>query len=1211
MERIFSHAINSLFSGRPSSVPPPPRRNGNASCKNEDGNSSSSGRGPAAVGFSIHPAGVAAARRAGKREDGVHGIMTSALWAVARTPALVEAIERVEAAFSEDASSPLCLILNRLRRTDDFRAAAEAADAFLRTSRLAFHDHMEPMDAIRAIVGLCGDSEQVLEEAVSTTYRTTLTCTTEGCRFKRDVGLVKEHQLECMKSPKVQLCIEVRATSTRGEAFCDMCKKKGVVKRYVLEKPARCWVATWPALTQAETGQEMLCATDVASGGVQFRFKLGVMIANHRNKFVCVFRDGNDYYRVEGKEVKSTSRQDWLNVQPCLALFNLHGNPDVKSPRNRSPHGTGFSSSLPSTGGGQAGRKRQRQQMGYGQLSEGSGSTARGSMAAAEVIEVDDDDDSDRGSAYTSPTGGGGGGGGDADAGDRPSGDSSSSSSSNSSRVGAGASGEHGAAVTNGSEGQGKRKSRDGEREPEAKPPPGQAVDMDGSTDCEEVLISDTPASESDTAPDGGGHPSARARAAGTYSTAAAPAVAATPARRKRAARDAGRGAGSSPGATVTYFPRKDQEAPRERNRKDGLVGPPYIPSFFDGSPHGSSMARGGSPSEVGASNNRDRRPSLELGATSSSTPQRSRYFENPEGATRAPGHADLTAEANADSRMDVEGEDYDDDVQLVARKRQSLGRGEGGERGSPAASSPSSSGAGAGSGRSGVSGWIPRHRYSERGTRAGAVPDGSLASSTSTRLREREVHDVDDDAPPTSPTLAAVSSGKKHPSGAPMAFIGPHAPPPPPPPLSPSPQAKGDAGFIGPALPPQPKPDDFPPRPRPPVQQQAVSAGAPWLKRVTDEEVRRKAAAAARANRGTRKAGGGAAKVGAGGQATIPSSWEKTCAFSASGGGGGGGDGGGGGSSRGSGSGISAQTKPAGDGAAFLGGVGGSGHGYRLGGGGGSSSCNRQRSSEKVTEDLTGADDSCQDLEDVEGAGVGGEWSTSVAGGGGGVGGDATLTTIRGINLQRDHFDRILDSDGWLTSQIIDIRVKQLQELYPRHLYFDTSFFGFLCPRTERGGAFKVDYERVSGWTKASRLPAGKSSLFDMQKLFIPINQGNVHWVLVVVDMNDGGNNSNSSAKEVSFFDSFGRDGTTYVEAVQQYLVSELSHRDKTRQERFLPRTRPPLNAPRQHNSSDCGVLMLHVMEELSTGPAENLTRLTQEEIMSLRLKLVAKIRE
>ncbi len=78
------------------------------------------------------------------------------------------------------------------------------------------------------------------------------------------------------------------------------------------------------------------------------------------------------------------------------------------------------------------------------------------------------------------------------------------------------------------------------------------------------------------------------------------------------------------------------------------------------------------------------------------------------------------------------------------------------------------------------------------------------------------------------------------------------------------------------------------------------------------------------------------------------------------------------------------------------------------------------------------------------------------------------------------------------------------------------------------KGGAFVVDYARVEGWTKRSRLPGGKSSVFDMEKLFIPINQGNVHWVLVVVDMDTAG----GEKVVVSFFDSFGKDGTTYVEA-------------------------------------------------------------------------------
>lgn len=78
------------------------------------------------------------------------------------------------------------------------------------------------------------------------------------------------------------------------------------------------------------------------------------------------------------------------------------------------------------------------------------------------------------------------------------------------------------------------------------------------------------------------------------------------------------------------------------------------------------------------------------------------------------------------------------------------------------------------------------------------------------------------------------------------------------------------------------------------------------------------------------------------------------------------------------------------------------------------------------------------------------------------------------------------------------------------------------------------MDYGRVQGWTKSSRLPAGKSSLFDLRKLFIPINQGNVHWVLVVVDMErcgGGAGDGGDSGKVVSFFDSFGRDGTHYVE--------------------------------------------------------------------------------
>lgn len=77
------------------------------------------------------------------------------------------------------------------------------------------------------------------------------------------------------------------------------------------------------------------------------------------------------------------------------------------------------------------------------------------------------------------------------------------------------------------------------------------------------------------------------------------------------------------------------------------------------------------------------------------------------------------------------------------------------------------------------------------------------------------------------------------------------------------------------------------------------------------------------------------------------------------------------------------------------------------------------------------------------------------------------------------------------------------------------------------------MDYERVRGWTKRSRLPPGKSSIFEMRKLFIPVNQGNIHWVLVVVDMGgsvSAGDEARGSFK-IHFFDSFGREGALYVQ--------------------------------------------------------------------------------
>lgn len=59
-------------------------------------------------------------------------------------------------------------------------------------------------------------------------------------------------------------------------------------QRYVVEKAAPCFVATWSPLSVAASGQDCLFVR--TNSAEELQFKLGVMIAKHQNKFVCMFR---------------------------------------------------------------------------------------------------------------------------------------------------------------------------------------------------------------------------------------------------------------------------------------------------------------------------------------------------------------------------------------------------------------------------------------------------------------------------------------------------------------------------------------------------------------------------------------------------------------------------------------------------------------------------------------------------------------------------------------------------------------------------------------------------------------------------------------------------------------------------------------------------------------------------------------------------------
>lgn len=154
--------MGNFVSGRAISRPALSGKKGHDGEQNCDDNDSNSG----------------SAQQLGRKNDqAVHGAITSALWAIARTPALVTAVEHVETNFGE--VPRLSGLLRQLRDPNNLgdmprlREAADAADAFLRDndSGLSLYSGMESMDIIRGIVGLCGDSDKVFEEAVETTYR--------------------------------------------------------------------------------------------------------------------------------------------------------------------------------------------------------------------------------------------------------------------------------------------------------------------------------------------------------------------------------------------------------------------------------------------------------------------------------------------------------------------------------------------------------------------------------------------------------------------------------------------------------------------------------------------------------------------------------------------------------------------------------------------------------------------------------------------------------------------------------------------------------------------------------------------------------------------------------------------------------------------------------------------------------------------------------
>jgi sentrin-specific protease 1 len=189
------------------------------------------------------------------------------------------------------------------------------------------------------------------------------------------------------------------------------------------------------------------------------------------------------------------------------------------------------------------------------------------------------------------------------------------------------------------------------------------------------------------------------------------------------------------------------------------------------------------------------------------------------------------------------------------------------------------------------------------------------------------------------------------------------------------------------------------------------------------------------------------------------------------------------------------------------------------------------------------------------------------------------------------------LRRNTWLNDEVVNFYMAMLQERdarlcsasdgtrLPSH-YFNSFFMTKLL---ENG---QYNYGQVKRWSK-------KFDVFALDRVFIPINLNNTHWVMAVVFV---------QKKEIHYYDSMSGSGKRYLDAMLKWLVDEAREKkgeqlDKS-QWKLIDREQ---NVPQQQNGYDCGVFSIMCADYVS----DNLPlSYVQEDMQNNRVKIAAAIR-
>lgn len=128
----------------------------------------------------------------------------------------------------------------------------------------------------------------------------------------------------------------------------------------------------------------------------------------------------------------------------------------------------------------------------------------------------------------------------------------------------------------------------------------------------------------------------------------------------------------------------------------------------------------------------------------------------------------------------------------------------------------------------------------------------------------------------------------------------------------------------------------------------------------------------------------------------------------------------------------------------------------------------------------------------------------------------------------------RYLKDGKWLNDEIIHLyfillgqRDEELcnRDPYRKRSHFFKSFF--MTKLLNEGNYGTYDYNNVKGWS--NKVPGG--DIFFLDKIFVPININQMHWMCAMMDMTN---------KRIYMYDSMADNGTKYLEILFRYIQDE-----------------------------------------------------------------------